>query len=363
VNGVLTEQKFIQVLDNDSADALLSKENSLFGKLRRAVIGIPIYDGHPDLRDHSPESIANAASPRKNQIGVIDQVRKGAGGIEAHFVLSPEGATAVANGSKFPSALWLVLPNGQRGDATLARPFKLLSVGLTAHPNITGVESLANARGAGEVAPQTEPTMKLITGWLTAHGVALANAESATETQVLEALQKFHTANTGAVVTLGNEKTTLAGTITALENEKATLTGKITTLETAATMLANEQTLRKGERLGRATMAVDLAIQKGKLKPADRAAKITALENSADFDKDAAALMDAANIVKIPGNTQSGKVLANTDGDDVRSEYATALANYEKENPGASPVKAHSEVMKKYPNLADKFKARQEACA
>lgn len=364
VNGIATEQKFIQILDNESADKLLSKENSLFGKIKRAVIGIPVYDGHSDLRDHSPESLGNGGA--KNQIGVVDKVRKGAGGIEAHFVLSPDGATAVANGSKFPSALWLVLPNGQRGDATLARPFKLLSVGLTAHPNITGVESLANAKGAGDSTQQTETEMnKLIAAWLLAQGITLAN--DATDQQVLEVLQRHITSKSGEVTALGNEKSTLAGQITTLENERSTLTGKIATLETAAstaaTTLANEQTLRKGERTGRATMAVDLAIQKGKLKIADRAAKITALENSSDFDKDAKALLDAANIVRIPGDSQSGKVLSNTGADDVRSEYKTALANVEKENPGIGAVEAHTAVMSKYPNLADKFKARQEAAA
>lgn len=180
VNGVATEQKFIQVLDNEAADALMSKENSLFGKLKRAFIGIPVYDGHPDLRDHSPESLGNSGV--KKQIGMIGKVRKCAQGIEAQFLLSPEGATAVANGSKFPSAFWLVLPNGQRGDATLARPFKLLSVGLTAHPNITGVESLANSQ------PNTQNIMDRndLIAVLTLKGIALPN--DVTDRQLLDVI-------------------------------------------------------------------------------------------------------------------------------------------------------------------------------
>src|SRR5580658_8371197 len=143
-NGAMQREQFIQVLDHQSADQLLSRENSLFRRIRRAVVGIPVYKGHPDLRDYAPETAG--AAVKKEIIGAIDRVRKTGRGIEAHFGLTPAGADAVENeGCKYPSALWLVQPIGARGDATLARPFKLLSAGLTAHPNICGVESLANA--------------------------------------------------------------------------------------------------------------------------------------------------------------------------------------------------------------------------
>src|SRR5208283_1589558 len=148
--------------------------------------------------------------------------------------LSPEGATAVENdGIKYPSALWMVQPYGERDGAILARPFKLLSVGLTAYPNISGVESLANSRVAEAAssairasnagASETQDMNKII-GWLLANGIDLSNSNAPTEDQVLEALQKFHTSKPGEVTTLGNEKSTLAG-------EKQTLTSKVTTLE------------------------------------------------------------------------------------------------------------------------------------
>ena len=57
-------------------------------------------------------------------------------------------AEAVKAGYKFPSGFWYVLPNGQRGEQILCRPFKLISVALTPFPNISGVESLANSQGA-----------------------------------------------------------------------------------------------------------------------------------------------------------------------------------------------------------------------
>ena len=179
-DGRVQIQRFIQVLDNASMDALLGGENSLFRRLKRAIVGIPVYRGHPDLLDHSPETLANAGP--KEQIGVIDQVRKSARGVEARFVLSPDGATAVENGCKFPSALWLVQPFGERAGATLARPFKLLSAGLTCRPNIAGVESLANAH-----EPMNESPLKpLIIGALTGFGISIAN--EADDQQILTAI-------------------------------------------------------------------------------------------------------------------------------------------------------------------------------
>ncbi len=191
--GQVKEQQFIQVLDNESADAMVGKENSFFSKLKRALVGIPVFKGHGDLKDHDPKALGNE---QKIKLGVVDQIRKSERGIEAHFALDNDGAAAVAAGWKLPSALWLVLPignevqaNGQ--NAILARPFKLISVALTQFPNIPGVESLANQAGPGPtVKPAgpgpTVPTATInqnetmlheqIVGLLIGKKVALSNA-------------------------------------------------------------------------------------------------------------------------------------------------------------------------------------------
>src|SRR5277367_6162872 len=72
-NGAVHREDFIQVLDPESADQLLARENSLFRRIRRAVVGIPVYKGHPDLADYSPESAGGAG--RKEIIGAIDKIR------------------------------------------------------------------------------------------------------------------------------------------------------------------------------------------------------------------------------------------------------------------------------------------------
>ncbi len=241
-DGQVKEQKFIQSLDNDAADAILSRENSLFGRIKRALIGLPVFKGHGDLAEYDPAVVANSALT-KLKLGVVDQIRKGARGLEAHFALENHGAEAVAAGWKFPSVLWQVQPNGRQDDAIIGVPFKLLSVALTQRPNISGVESLANSgdrdtecaavaatqTGGAPVLPDArvgsgqnktttnqEPDMKLIAGWLLANGIALANTESPTEIQVLEGCRQLFTSQAGNVTTLANEKSTLAG-ITKIE--------------------------------------------------------------------------------------------------------------------------------------------------
>jgi hypothetical protein len=355
--GAIREQKFIQVLDNASADSMMAKENSFFRTLKRALIGIPVYKGHGDLNDADPKAVAN--EKQKIKLGVVDQIRKGARGIEAHFALDNDGAEAVAAGWKFPSAFWWVLPNGKRDDAILAKPFKLISVALTPYPNISGVESLANARSQieREHQPNTTPDMKLIAGFLIANGVALANAENPTETQVLDALKTVLTSKAGEVTALGNEKQTLTGKITGLEGEKTTLTQRATTAETA---LENERNTHKAAVKLMAGVVVDEAIRLGIKTVADRDGAITSLANSADFAKDADALLKTKPVHKTDrsGLDMSGKQQAalSNEAQALQNEYNAAFQT-ELQATGQNPVAAHRNIMTlpKYTGLAAKL--------
>jgi hypothetical protein len=356
-NGAVRREEFIQVLDEQAADELLRRENSLIRRIRRAVVGIPVYKGHPDLGDYAPES---GKGGRKEIIGAIDRIRKTARGLEAHFILTPAGAEAVEReGRKYPSALWYVKPVGRRGEAVVARPFKLLSAGLTAHPNISGVESLANTRHAGATQEHTttrENDMKLIAGWLLANGATLDNADSPSETEVLAALQKLQASATGEASALGNENC-------ALSSENQEMKTRLARLESSAAALENEKSaLRRQaetERKGRAAAVADLAIARGKLAVSERAGRVAALENTGDFERDSAALLESATRYKTVGSVESGKVLSNegTTGD-AREEYRAAVEKHVKETGESDPVKAHQAVMKSHPGLAEKLKVR-----
>jgi hypothetical protein len=188
-NGI-KEQKFIQVLNNEAADAILAQENSLFGKIKRAIIGLPIYKGHGDLNDFDKTALGNSAE--KIKLGTVDQVRKSDRGLEAHFILDNDGAEAVGGGWKFPSVLWSALHTGQQGDSILCTPFKLLSVALTQFPNISGVDSLANARTFPSVEQHPDskknPLKEQIIGVLIGRGVVLPN--DVTDFQIISVIAK-----------------------------------------------------------------------------------------------------------------------------------------------------------------------------
>jgi hypothetical protein len=179
-NGMIETQRLIQCLDNESADALLDNENSLFRKLKRAIVGIPVYKRHGDLRRLAPETVVDNQI-REIKIGVVDQLRKGARGIEAHFVFDPSGADAVENeGCKYPSVVWKVMPCGERNGATLVKPYQLLSIGMTPHPNISGVETVANSQetAAAAVVKPESALRERITGLLIGCGFTVPNEAS-----------------------------------------------------------------------------------------------------------------------------------------------------------------------------------------
>ena len=358
--GRVREQNFIQVLDEAAADAMLSRENSLFGRLKRAFVGVPVFKGHGDLPDVDPQALAPAGG--KIKLGVVDQIRKSPRGLEAHFALDPDGAAAVAAGWRFPSGFWYVQPTGTRGEAILARPFKLISVALTPFPNISGVESLANA--ALPFSPTTtktfnhEPDMKLIIGWLLAQGIALANTENPSEAQVLDALQRLHASAAADVTALGNEKQTLGGKITALTAE---LDQSRRRVDDAVAALGNEKTARAAERQARAEAVVDLAIQRGQATVAQRDDHVATLVNSADLASATQALLSGPTIVKTVGQeAQSGKQNAGLPNElQLQAEYSQAFQT-ELIATGQNPARAHNNIMTlpKYAGLAQKLLPR-----
>ena len=196
-------------------------------------------------------------------------------------------------------------------------------------------------------------------GWLAAKGIVLSN--DASDQSVLQAVQKAFTDASAPVTTLANEKETLSGTIIALTNERDGFKGQATALTNERDALKTRVT---AERQGRAEAAVDVVIHRGKIKPADRAAHVTALANAADeaaFAAEVEKLGKKASIVRLPTDAQSGKALANTEGmspSAVRATYMDAVDKHMKENPDCDPVKAHAAVLAAHPALADAFKPK-----
>jgi hypothetical protein len=199
----------------------------------------------------------------------------------------------------------------------------------------------------------------ILIGWLAGRGVTLD--PNASDQAVVAAVQTAATADTGKITALGNDKAGLETRITALENERDTAKRE---KETAATALANEQTARKAERRGRAEAMTDLAIHRGILTIAEREDQVTALENSADFNQDAKALLGKPATHKTTTNNlaQSGKQGAALDNEAaVRTAEYDAAFKVELPLNNQDPVKAHRAIMTKpqYAGLAAKFTPKQ----
>jgi hypothetical protein len=196
---------------------------------------------------------------------------------------------------------------------------------------------------------------ELLTGWLAANGIALAN--DASEAEVFEAIQRRAGELAASVAGLGNERTTLAGKVTALENEVAPLRRQVAETEAA---LGREQTARRAERRGRAEAVADLAIARGKIAVADREGQVAALSNARDEAEFAAAsgrLVNGATRFKTTRTeAESGKVLAN-EQEEARATYQRAFGQALIET-GQDPVKAHAKVMK-LPGLAEKLAVKR----
>ena len=289
--GQIIRERYVQIVDEASVDAVVANEKgtNVFQKLKRALVKRPIYRDHPDLKLYAPETVA-AGNDQLIPLGVNDGCRKTARGLEFRPLLAPEGAVAVENGAcKYPSALFLLKKTGvvREDGAIEVRPFALASIGLTANPNISGVDSLANARTNTPAAKQTETqntdeNMKqLLIGWLAANNVVLAN--DSTDQVVWEKfLAEMATRGTN-ITSLANDKSTLTGTITSLTGDKAKLTAGATLptdLVTAANRIVSlENAQADVTKLRRQFLEarVDLAITQGKAPVADREKEVTAL--------------------------------------------------------------------------------------
>lgn len=357
-DGRITTERYVQILDESAVDAVVANERgtNLLSRLKRALIKRPIYRDHPDLKLYAPESVAIGNQELK-PLGVNDGCRKTARGLEFRPLLAPDGAVAVENdGCKYPSALFLLKKTGvvREGGWVEVRPFALASIGLTPTPNISGVDSLANARANQPAAKQTEETKtedhmkQLLIGWLAAQGIALAN--DATDQTVFDAFNKAWLERSASVTTLGNDKSALTQTVTTLTADRDAQKKRA---DETATALANATTEAAGLRKQFLAASVDLAISEGKIPLAQRDAELTALENSKDLTKDLAAL--AARPAKF-------LTLGNAAGDRKQNSNVTsaglALGNAMEVHIKAGKTKSQALdlVMKENPELYKQYR-------
>jgi len=368
-DGSLAQEKYIQVLDQAAVDTIIGNEKgtNIFQKLKRTLIKRPIYRDHPDLKVISPETI-NLGNDKMIPLGVNGGLRRTDRGLEFQPLLAPEGAAAVeTDGCKYPSAVFLLKKTGvvRDGGYIEVRPFAVASVGLTPFPNISGVDSLANANPNNPAAKQTETTddkimKQLLIGWLAAQGVVLAN--NADDQAVFDAFTKEMTTRAANITALGNVKTNLEavrGDQTKLVNG-AKLPIDLVTAANEIFALGNAKTEAETRRKQFIETRVDLVIVQGKAPVADRQKEIDALIVLGNDKLDAAIAALDARPVKFP----IASVVAaerKVDADSARSanEQVITLAN---NDPRYKDIKdfgtAFNAVLKDHPQLAEQLRAK-----
>ncbi len=123
--GKYHHEKGIQILDETTAQNIISSFRSLSGRIIRKFIGLPIYIGHPDD--------ANFQSTNKKIYGRIIDFKTEANALWILSKWTDIGYALFKNGIlKHLSPRWLTK---QSSDGTLL-PQRMISVGMTNHPNM-----------------------------------------------------------------------------------------------------------------------------------------------------------------------------------------------------------------------------------
>jgi hypothetical protein len=335
-NGAEKVAPVLQRFDRTAAEELVADFKSAWSRLKRAVVGLPIFKGHPDAPRWA------ARFPDKSPRGTIADMEVRSAGLAVKPVLTEQGATEVGAGWSAFSPFWNCRLRGEENGVRIFSPCKLFSIGLLppGRENIPGL-SLANA------AEPPEAMNPHLIRLLAAMGIQLAadaNDDTA-KSGVDQALTRFSAANAAEtqLVTIQAEKTALEGQLTAASAAKTALEGEKTSLANAKTgletQLATANTTLKTERTARARLIVGAAVQAGRIQAAQHDAQVTALANATDFDT------EAQRIQALQPRLKTGSALANLgrEGNDARDRQTQviALVNARMEEPDMKSMPQH----------------------
>lgn len=301
--GQWPHAKGLQNFGKDQATSIFNAWHSMMGVFKRAVVGYPVYKGHPDVPGLENEF------PDKQEYGQIADMEVRSNGLAIKQVLSNAGAELVKAGWKFISPFWDAEPTGTRDGHILWSPFKINSIGLVKRPNIPN-HSLANSSTMNKAL------------------IALLKlATDATDDQVV-----------AAVTTLANNAATGA---TSLANAETARTTAETAAATAKTALETANTALANEKAARVTDALEGAVKTGRITIADKPVWKTRLETN--FATESVALANMAPTVKVTGTAEqqalaklNERLLAMTP--EQRTKWATTgqLENDDDEPEGGT---------------------------
>jgi hypothetical protein len=297
----------LQRFGKADAEEMVGYFRNTWNRIKRAVVGMPIFRGHPDL-----PALANQY-PDKTTYGSIADMEARDEGLAIKPILTEAGALLVnEKGLNHFSPHWLAKKLGVERGRQVYAPALLVSIGLTDRPNIPGT-SLVNEQ------PELTPIMKqLLLQLLAALGRPLAN--EATDEQITTGATEALTVATE--LSARPEPTALANEQTARTTAETELAATKTKLTEAETALANERTALANERKAHATALVNTAVAEGRITEAQKPVWQTRLER--DFATESTALANEKGAVKTHGRTAGMGARKQTSG---AATQFTALVN------------------------------------
>lgn len=325
----------MQQFGRAEADEMVGYFKNTWNKLKRAITGLPVFKGHPDV-----PAFANQY-PDKTEYGQIADMEARETGLAVKLVLGRAGAALVERGLKFISPHWRAnlvgnLANGK----PIYAPVFMESIGLTDKPNIPG-KSLLNSASAGSHSNKSKTENPTMPDWLKKL-LGLANeATEADATSAIAALQKRPEPT--ALANEQSARTAAEGKVTALEGDKSKLGAD---LKSAQTALANERKARIDDM-------VATAIRGGKITEAEK--ETWGKRLLANFEDESKALVNSKQAVKTAATAT--RTAAGDDGDaDDSGPKIKGLVNAEMAKLGHLPManrynQAFSNVKKANPDL------------
>lgn len=258
--GSFSHRVGIQRFDEQSADEIIDKYNSIWERLKRAAgygTPIPIHLGHPDVGDDGRPGISSKYLD-KSVYGKVADLAKSPEGLMAKIDWQPDFGL-LPHGLRF-SPFWLMRPLSKG----VYRPTFLASLGLTPTPNIPATAA-ANSIEGNFTEKQTKEN-EMIKELLKLLGYSD------------EATQKYIDKSEGAP-----SEDEIKAKIKAIFDGAGNAEAAKTAQAEAEKKLAEAQAAAANDRAAAAEIVINAAIKSGKLTEADRATRTETLKKAADF--------------------------------------------------------------------------------
>ena len=323
--GDFKKGDYIQRVDSTAGEILKNNLGTIWSRIKN-VFGnaCPVYYEHPDNED----DYVIPDTPDKTPYGKVLSLENGDDGIYANIEW--------LNGFEMLPQRLQISPRWNAFDIAdkVARPNRLISVGLTRTPNIKQTAFVNSETQTKETIIMDMEILRLL-GYSEEAAQKIINKAADAPTDVLERIKTALT-----------KKTEIANNLEVAQKDGSE---KDKQLETAKVALANSQAALKKSQTARAKLVVANAIKDGKLAEFQRNSAEMILANSADFDKDEAALNAADKVVKTEPKTD-GITAAENKQNELRQKFDEYVKTKTAEYGGGQEAynRAWKEANEKY---------------